>query len=338
MITLRPDQVKITQTNDGRYQLSYLDPNTLQRTRRSFRTKQEAEQAKTHLLATTEPPPPTTQYVGHLMQHFLQTHPFSDVTKRRNSFLNFCDTFNRSTVDDLTEDNLRHWFLDLKAQNRYANKTLQCIKTNLNHFFKWLVHTKHLPDNPLLPIQFKTTPRTKRPRIILSEHEVQTMLEQMKQHSPTIVFPFIYTLVHTGARKNEIRQLRWTDIDFDNASLDIYASKTNTRRRIPMSPQLWTMFYQMEQRSEWVFLNKKGALLSASQIDETIEILQRKHPGGKRWRCHSLRHSFSYNFLKQGGKMYQLQALLGHKSIQMTIDLYGNLSAEDVVQVSPYSF
>jgi len=34
--------------------------------------------------------------------------------------------------------------------------------------------------------------------------------------------------------------------------------------------------------------------------------------------------------------MYQLQALLGHKTIGMTIDLYGQLSALDVGEVVVY--
>jgi hypothetical protein len=36
--------------------------------------------------------------------------------------------------------------------------------------------------------------------------------------------------------------------------------------------------------------------------------------------------------------MYPLQAVLGHKQISMTVDLYGNLKAADVGTVSPYGF
>jgi len=34
--------------------------------------------------------------------------------------------------------------------------------------------------------------------------------------------------------------------------------------------------------------------------------------------------------------MYQLQAILGHKSIGVTVDLYGQLKAQDVEDSSPY--
>ncbi len=37
-----------------------------------------------------------------------------------------------------------------------------------------------------------------------------------------------------------------------------------------------------------------------------------------------------------GGQMYQLQALLGHRSIEMSIDLYGQLKAADVGEVELY--
>ncbi|MCB0390721.1 MAG: tyrosine-type recombinase/integrase [Bdellovibrionales bacterium] len=58
----------------------------------------------------------------------------------------------------------------------------------------------------------------------------------------------------------------------------------------------------------------------------------------KPWRVHDLRQSFAHNYLKSGGEMYELKAILGHKSIQMTVDLYGNFQAEDVSKVSPYEF
>ena len=34
--------------------------------------------------------------------------------------------------------------------------------------------------------------------------------------------------------------------------------------------------------------------------------------------------------------MYQLQAILGHRSIDVTVDLYGQLQAQDVDCPSPY--
>ncbi len=54
--------------------------------------------------------------------------------------------------------------------------------------------------------------------------------------------------------------------------------------------------------------------------------------------CYVDCHSFSYNYLLKGGNMYQLQQILGHKQIGLTVDLYGGLKARDLKEVSPYGF
>jgi site-specific recombinase XerD len=71
-------------------------------------------------------------------------------------------------------------------------------------------------------------------------------------------------------------------------------------------------------------------------IERNLNAFKEFYSINKNWGAHSLRHSFAYNFLKKGGNMYQLQAILGHKSINVTIDVYGQLAAQDVESVSPY--
>ena len=83
-------------------------------------------------------------------------------------------------------------------------------------------------------------------------------------------------------------------------------------------------------------MNQFGWLLSREQIDDTIAAVQKRNPSMKKWRCHDLRRSVAYNFLKKSRDMYELQAILGHKSIQLTVDLYGNFTAVHVRNVSPY--
>lgn len=74
------------------------------------------------------------------------------------------------------------------------------------------------------------------------------------------------------------------------------------------------------------------------QIQRIIKKFKEAHNFEKDWQLHDFRHSFANNFLKKGGEMYQLQAILGHKSIQMTVDLYGNLKSHDIEESSPYDF
>lgn len=92
-----------------------------------------------------------------------------------------------------------------------------------------------------------------------------------------------------------------------------------------MESSLASFLEAMPKKDKFIFLSQKGTQLGRYQVEGTIESLQKKYRGMKGWRCHDLRNSFAYNYLKRVGEMYALKAILGHKSIQLTVDLYRSL-------------
>lgn len=158
--------------------------------------------------------------------------------------------------------------------------------------------------------------------------------------SPDILFPFIYVLAHTGARLYEIRILKCRHINFDANHIYVAHTKNGYEIRIPLTEKLSTFLMELKNRvvhkSEYLFLNQWGTLLSKGQIRDTIIKYQKLTKCTKRWTPHDLRHSFAHNYLKKGGQMYALQALLGQRSITMTINHYGQIKATDVEMVNPY--
>ena len=114
------------------------------------------------------------------------------------------------------------------------------------------------------------------------------------------------------------------------------SKKAPDRSAIKMNQPIIETLKALPRVSEFVFQGQFGRPISATQIADGIIRLQTNHPEMKKWTYHDLRHSYAHNFLKRGGKMYQLQAILGHKSIQMTIDLYWQLRAADVEAISLY--
>jgi site-specific recombinase XerD len=108
-----------------------------------------------------------------------------------------------------------------------------------------------------------------------------------------------------------------------------------------MSPQLEVVLklHLASHPFEALLCNSEGKRLNArGELQKLMRRFRIFFPtdGKNSWGSHSLRHSFAYNFLRKGEQMYQLQAILGHRSIDVTVDLYGQLQAQDVACPSPY--
>lgn len=130
----------------------------------------------------------------------------------------------------------------------------------------------------------------------------------------------------------------WDQIDFGNRMISLTKTKNKMVRTLRMTDGVYEFLSEIKRSSDsiYVFTHHKGKVISASMLNRTIIRFQKVYPDKKIWRCHDLRHSYAFHFLKKGGNMYQLQAILGHKTIGMTIDLYGQLRALDVVGVEVY--
>lgn len=333
-------KTSIHRKKGGLFQVSYIHPLTQRRKRKHFTTKKEAEHFQSQIVLANDKGTLKTQdlYLGHLVELHLQEFPNSILKDRMNNFTSFYKTFAHFEINKVTKHVLQIWFEERKTENNYSERTLCRIKSNLNVFFKWLIEKEFIPANPLASIKFKQNVAPKKPRQIMSEQEVREVLANAKEFNPTIFYPFLYAIVQTGARRSEIMKLTWIDVDFKTNFIHLRETKNGESRKIKMSPGLRELLENKQRTSQYVFPNEEGNKLNRAKVQRMIDRFKVIHPNGKNWNYHDLRHSFAYNFLKKQGEMYQLKAILGHKTIQMTVDLYGNLKAQDIEKASPYDF
>lgn len=273
-----------------------------------------------------------------LIRIYLELHPRSHFKERKKYYFKFIKDFQRYKISEINTTLLRYWFSQIQNENALVEKTLHRIKCQLNHFFKWLKEENILTLNPLDNIRFRQNIESARSRVLLSTHELQTICTNAKEFSPSKIYPVLYTLIHTGARRSEVINLQWKDIDFENNMIIFLKTKNGECRKINMSSYLRSLFENLPKNRSFIFFNSKGTRASGHSISRAIQQFKKVYPINKDWQMHDLRHSFAYNFLMNKGEMYQLQAILGHKSIKMTVDLYGNLKAQDIKNPSPYEF
>jgi integrase len=325
----------------GHTVVSYIDPTNLKRKRRKFSSKTEAKNylKELELLFSTKGPEAFNETpVSQLMEHYLKQEPNSRILERKNHFLSFCDEFGHRPINQIGKNELLVWFRKIKEKDDLSDRTLSTIKSNTNAFFKFLVDEGILSTSPLLKIQFERRPPARRPRVVLSVDEVKSVLEAAKASSPQVLYPFLFAAAYTGARRSEILKLKRADVDFNIGLIHFRRTKNGEDRsiRIPKSLQTFLKEHLQSHDSELAFPDPEGKRMGTQRLCRAIRRVKKHFPMGKNWGPHSLRHSYAYNYLKQGGQMYQLQAILGHKSIDVTVDIYGQIGAQDIENPCPY--
>lgn len=165
--------------------------------------------------------------------------------------------------------------------------------------------------------------------------------------------PLLITAVFTGMRSSELRGLRWQDIDFKNAVVNVTqradefgkigAPKSEAgKRSISVPPLVVNTLKELKLRSAsdspFVFANQDGQPRSHTNIINKGLVPAMKRAGvvdgegkAKYSGLHALRHfyaSWCINRKEDGGlglSPKMVQERLGHSSIVMTMDTYGHL-------------
>ena len=159
----------------------------------------------------------------------------------------------------------------------------------------------------------------------LTEEEIDKLLEVcINEHTRDIVV----ATINTGMRRQEVINLKWDQVRGDF----IYLSKTKTdeARQIPVNDDLAELLKEIrgknQLRSEYVFCDKAGKHVTGKRISNSFDASIRK-AGIQDFSFRDLRHTFASHFVMRGGSLKELQEILGHKSMTMTLR-YAHLSKE----------
>lgn len=334
-------EVKIHKTGTGFFQTKYLSPHTGKRVRKKFQTLKEAKLYKTETegkLKNKGLAAFSDLRTDQAMKFFIERFPNSTVRSSKNHFKSFIDVFGTYRISEVGTNELSEWFGKRKSDLNLSETTMNTVRSKFYGFFEFLVNEDYIRTNPINKIKFKRYDNPRRPRIVLSVEEVLELLCNAKTFSPNALYVYLYTIANTGARLSEVLKLRRDDVDFKTGLIHFKQTKNGQQRFVRMAPSLAKLLEEQvkSHNSNHLISGEDGEALTKKELSRLTKKFKSYFPNGKDWGCHSFRHSFAYNFLKKGGEMYQLQAILGHRGIQTTVDLYGQLKAQDIENPSPY--
>lgn len=87
---------------------------------------------------------------------------------------------------------------------------------------------------------------------VLQREQLAAWFTSVKQNCSPLVSAYLQALLLTGARPNELTELRWKDVDFQWYSMTI-RDKVDGFRVIPLTPYLAQQLKMLPRKSQWIF-------------------------------------------------------------------------------------
>ena len=203
----------------------------------------------------------------------------------------------------------------------------------------------------------------KKERRVLTIRETSIFLEYTKD---TFYYDLYILALETGMRIGELMGLKWSEIDYDKSVLYVRRSlcyfrrdgkyvfewhdtKThNSKRVIPLTKQAvkalkrqWIRRQSIllknasevqEEYRDLVFVTKNNRptqqFIVAECIDVAIKRIRKDYPEFEGFSPHCFRHTFATRAIERGMQPKILQKLLGHGSLQTTMDLYCHVTED----------
>jgi integrase len=220
-----------------------------------------------------------------------------------------------------------------KLGSGLSPRTVQIIHATLYKALKQAVRWYLLPRNVCDAVNPPQVPKTEfQP---LDAGQVKRLLNTAKETQPKLYALFVLA-VTTGMRSGELLGLQWRDIDLEAGTLrvnrTIFNGKVNTpktaksRRSIKLTKIAARALNQHSRNGEWVFSTSAGTAISVHNVhNRSWKPLLKLAGLPQSTRFHDLRHTCATMLLCKGVHPKVVQELLGHSSIEITLDTYSHV-------------
>lgn len=252
----------------------------------------------------------------------------TDETLLRNHIL---PKLGKLYLDEIKRQHLIEVFSEHRLTHKPASTNRVIILTRyiFNCALKWEV--EGMTRNPTAGINLY--PENNKRERYLNDDEALRLFEALEA-SPNPLLPFIIAmLLLTGARKREVLDAKWQDIDLEKRLWRIEFNKTGQTRHAPVSEGLLSLLEKLPRLAgnDYLFPNPKTGkpFVSIFHSWDTA----RRNAGLKDVRIHDLRHSFASYLINQGHSLYEVQNLLGHTQVKTT-QRYAHLSNKSLLNAA----
>lgn len=215
----------------------------------------------------------------------------------------------------------------LAALYAYAIKHSHCTSSPM-----LAIDTRHADEQEiraLTPAELRALFAACRPALpgerVHGESACRTLNGRLANIDTSACAAYIALGAFAGIRPEEIKRLRWQDIDLEDSIVTVRAanSKTGGARHIDLHPTLraWLL------RARPADAAPTDTIIPASDLTNRLKAVRIRagYGASNPWPQDALRHSYATYYLKHGGNVNRLQLHMGHRSAQLLYTRYTNM-------------
>ena len=266
------------------------------------------------------------------------------------------EEFGEREIKDIRVSDAQQWFIKLQEDGR-GYSTITSVRGVIKPAFQMAVNEDILPKNPF---EFKLTDvvvNDSKKRIALTEEQQKLWMDFIKDDKTySKYYDEFYVLLNTGMRVSEFCGLTKSDLDFRKRRIRVdhqlirdrsgvyHVEKTKTEsgcRFVPMTDAVHESLKRMlKSRPKveaepvvdgctcFVMLDKNGnpkvALHIENEMRWALKKYRKHHPEAPLPHItpHVFRHTFCTNMANAGMDIKNLQYLMGHSDVGVTLNVY----------------
>jgi len=239
-------------------------------------------------------------------------------------------------VQHLAADNLRAFIAH--AQDRgLAQASVATRARSVKAFGKWLMAEEYLGRDPFARVKQPRVEDTPMPTF--TPQEIDRLLAACRGETRTGLrdSAMLVLMFSTGLRASEVVGLRVEDVDWEKGVIIVRRGKGGKLRVVPLGrlvERALTRYLDSRQRRPKpgvcsVFVSYYGEAFTYDALYQAVKA--RGTQAGVDVNPHKFRHSCAIQYLRNGGRVETLRAMLGHTSLRMTLH-YARVAAVDLTE------
>lgn len=337
-------------------------------TRRGFSSAREAKQALTQLKAEFDAGKFKTRTqdmtLGELFEKWWAVYePSVKISTSNNRYLAYSKHFKK--YDDLKLSKLNTlWAQDVVNELAREFKSYKALLSVLRLIINYGIRLELIEKDPFALVVYpkpleKSTKVHSIENNFYSKDELKLFLDRAKKLPNPVYYPFFRLLAYSGIRAGEISALNWSDIDFNEHTLSVtktvsrglrknsnFITKPKTKKsnrtifiddetlqvlktwKTTQAKMLLAKGINALSDSQLIFPKRDNQIAGTTSANSRLRVLYNRNPDLRRISIHGFRHTHATLLLEAGLNIKDVQERLGHKNVQVTLDIYSHVTQQ----------